>query len=823
MSAPQQSTWNTAVAGVARHERLFQLFTRLRPGEARSVLLFGLYAFLLLLSYYLLRTAREPLLLASSSAEMKTYASAAAALALLFLVPLYAAACRRIGRNGLVRWVTAVFLGTLGALYLAGRAGFEIGFLFYVWAGVFGVGIVAQFWAHAADCFDLESGQRVFPLIMAGATLGGLAGPLVFRVLHGAADPLQCMLIAMLLLAATLPLVEWTRGTVPAGSRVRVAAEEPKVRAPLGGFSLILRDRHLLLLALFVVLLNCVNTMGEYLLTKLVLRHAADQIAIQPWLDKGQLVGAFYADFFLVMNVLTLITQVLLVSRVFRWIGVHGALLVLPVVALIGYGLVAFLPLFGIVRAVRLLENSGNYSLMNTARQALYLPLPASSKYEGKIATDTFFWRFGDLVPAALVFVGANWLGLGLEQFALVNVGLSFAWFAVAVQLAHRHAQRTVASGRWALPKFWPDIVRHYRPVPRQLALARSGATWLAVALGVVAMAQSEPAGAAPAAAGERLFQRDEPLSIDLLLELGALCRNPGRRACDDLPATLLYHDDQGRAQRVAVELRVRGRYRADTVKCELPALFVFFTGATAGTLFEGEGMLPLTTHCQRAADYEQYVLKEFLAYRIYNALTEDSLRVRLVRLTYRDTAGRFEPFERYAFFTEHFDSLARRQSGTVRPKEFFDPLRVDPLDIATFDLFQYAIGNTDWSVAYAHNVVLIENEGAARVTPVPYDFDFSGLVDASYATVSPQLKIRTVREHLFRGICRPDTDWDAVFAHFTARRDAVLALSREVVDLQAAERAGVDRYLAAVFDTFAAPPERERRIVGACRPTGHD
>jgi hypothetical protein len=339
----------------------------------------------------------------------------------------------------------------------------------------------------------------------------------------------------------------------------------------------------------------------------------------------------------------------------------------------------------------------------------------------------------------------------------------------------------------------------------------------------MLAMTQSEPAGAAPAATGERLFQSDAPLSIDLLLELGALCRDPNRRACDDLTATLLYHDAQGRAQRVAVELRVRGRYRADTVRCQLPALFVFFTGATAGTLFEGESMLPLTTHCHRAADYEQYVLKEFLAYRIYNALTNKSLRVRLVRLTYRDTAGRFEPFERYAFFTEHFDSLARRQSGTVRPKEYFDPLQVDPFEIATFDLFQYAIGNTDWSVAYAHNVVLIENEGAARATPVPFDFDFSGLVDASYATVSPQLKIRTVREHLFRGICRPDTDWDAVFAHFAARRDAVLSLSRGVVDLQAAQRDDVDRYLAAVFDTFASPQERERRIVGACRRTDPD
>jgi hypothetical protein len=248
-----------------------------------------------------------------------------------------------------------------------------------------------------------------------------------------------------------------------------------------------------------------------------------------------------------------------------------------------------------------------------------------------------------------------------------------------------------------------------------------------------------------------------------------------------------------------------------------LPALFVYFTGDTGGTLFAGESMLPLTTHCARTADYEQYLLKEYLAYRIYNALTTKSLRVRLVRMTYRDTASRSEPLVRYAFFTEHFDSFARRNGATVRAKQQFDPRSGDALAVTTLDLFEYAIGNTDWSAVHAHNVLLVEDP-SGLVAPVPYDFDFSGLVDAEYATVSPQLAIRSVRQRVFRGVCRPDTDWDAAFAHFTARRNAVLELADEVPQLLPRERADAVAYLEAAFATFASPELRAEKIVAACR-----
>ena len=503
MSSTSESTWTAAVAGRPPsrpgHERLLRMFVRIEAGEARCLLLFFAYAFLVLVSWYIVRTLREPLLLVDASAEMKTYASATAALVLLFLVPLYGAAFRRAERNQLVRVVTGFFVVTLGALYFAARSGADVGFVYYVWVGVFGVTIVAQFWAHAADCFDVETGRRLFPAIMAGATLGGIAGPSIYHALHRVLDAPQLILVAIVLLASTLPLVEWTRSSVPPSRRGSAAgAVSRSTDDLLGGFTLIARDRYLLLVALLVVLLNCVSTMGDYLLTERVIAEVELRVATDPSLDKGQLIGEFFASFYVAMNVLTVLMQVFLVGRLFRWIGVNGALLVLPIVALIGYGLVVILPVLALLRVFRVCECAGNYSILNTARQALFLPLSTAGKYEGKIAAETFFWRFGDLIPALILFVGLNWLDLGARQFAMVNVGLSLVWLGVAVQLARRNPKS--ADSR-AQPSARAEPRGYVRRSP-SLVLAGRASSWIAAAVGLVTLAGAAPADAAAEVVG---------------------------------------------------------------------------------------------------------------------------------------------------------------------------------------------------------------------------------------------------------------------------------------------------------------------------------
>jgi AAA family ATP:ADP antiporter len=437
---------------IARRVRRLGLLAALEPGEGRCVGLCSVYAFLLLVCLYVLKTVREPLLLVSGTAELKSYAYATVAAVLLALVPLYGVAFRRIEKSWLIRGVTLFFVSNLAGFYFAGRAGLDIGFVYYVWVGIFGVTIVAQFWAHAADLFDVASGQRLFPAIMLGATLGGLVGPALAPVLLVKLGPWPLLLIAMGLLAATLPFVCLTRRSVPETSRNDRCHPEPGATGPLGGLALVVRDRYLLVLAALVVLLNCVSTTGEFLLTELVLRSIEEQLAADPELDRAALIAGFYAKFYLAVNGLAVATQLLLAARLFRSIGVHGVILVLPAVALLGYGLVAALPVVAILQIVKIVENAVDYSVMNTARHALFLPLPTAVKYEAKVAIDTFCWRFGDLLQAAIIFIGLNWLGLTYGHFALVNAGLATGWLVAAVVLARHYCDRAAVAHRPLLP-----------------------------------------------------------------------------------------------------------------------------------------------------------------------------------------------------------------------------------------------------------------------------------------------------------------------------------------------------------------------------------
>ena len=430
-------------------ERFLGLFTRLRPGEGRSVLLFFTYALLMMLSYYILKTIREPLLLTGTSAEVKSYAYAVTALLLLFIIPVYGLVFRHTGKRQMTRYITGFFLVNLLIFYLAGKAGLDVGFVYYVWVGIFSVMITAQFWAFAADSYNVKSGQRLFPLIMIGATLGSLAAPALSGALFPVVGPWSLMLAAMVLLAMTLPFVGWGRAAVPPGSQ----GGEDRVGAPrdgglFGGITLVLTDRYLFLLAILIMILNWVNTTGEYILAELVVRHADARLAVDAGAVKADIIAAFYGNFFFMVNLVTLLVQVFLVARIIRWIGIKGAVLVLPVIVLLGYGLVVFIPIFSIIRIVKIIENSTDYSLMNTTRHALYLPLSAAKKYEGKTTIEAFFWRFGDLLQAGAIYAGLNWFHFKIEHFAVLNMILAVIWFWVAWQISgyYREKRQLISS-----------------------------------------------------------------------------------------------------------------------------------------------------------------------------------------------------------------------------------------------------------------------------------------------------------------------------------------------------------------------------------------
>jgi AAA family ATP:ADP antiporter len=197
------------------------------------------------------------------------------------------------------------------------------------------------------------------------------------------------------------------------------------------------------MIALLVVLLNWINTTGEFILADFVQRDAARQsVASGGALDPGTIIAAFYGNFQFWVTLVGLSIQLFLVARIYRVFGVRGALLIHPAVVAIGYGLLAlspmlggFVPIFTLVRLVKIAENATDYSLMNTTRHALFLPVDRDAKYEGKTAIDTFFWRFGDLIQAGVVFAGINWFGWAAPTFAGLNLLLALVWVVLATMI----------------------------------------------------------------------------------------------------------------------------------------------------------------------------------------------------------------------------------------------------------------------------------------------------------------------------------------------------------------------------------------------------
>ena len=206
-----------------------------------------------------------------------------------------------------------------------------------------------------------------------------------------------------------------------------------------GGFELVLKDRYLTWIPVLIILLNVVNTTGGFLLNSLVESRGAE---FTDAASQQQFVSLFFGGFDLSVAVVSLILQLFVVSRVFKYLGIRGSLFILPTIALASNVLIAVIPLLAVIRVGKILENSTDYSIQNTIRQALFLPTSREAKYKAKAAIDTFCTRLGDVLQALLVFAGTT-IGLSVAGFAWVNVGLDGIWIMVARQIATEHRRKT--------------------------------------------------------------------------------------------------------------------------------------------------------------------------------------------------------------------------------------------------------------------------------------------------------------------------------------------------------------------------------------------
>lgn len=441
-------------------ERLLALVTALRPGEGRTVARFGAHVFLMLFAYYIFRSVREGLLLEYGSAATGSYATATIAGILLVLVPVYSVVRRRYDGPRLVNATIGFFIVTLLCFWVAATRGFDVGFAFYVWVGIFNVMALAQFWALATDSFNIKTGQRLFPVIMLAAQFGALAGAQFTDVMTQRLGTNNLLLVGTVLLAITLSFTKLMHTGVPPESRRVDQREEPHAHRLLGGFQVVASSRYLTLIALMVVLINWISSTGDFIHRDFVKEHFSAIAAASAQPDGAKdLITAYMGKFFFWMVMIQLFIQIAVVGRLFRTIGVAAALLIPAAFSLIGYGLVGFVPVLSIIRMVRMGEQSIEYSLTNTLRQALFLPTARTQTYEGKTTIETFFWRFGDLLQAGMVFVGTSMLGMGAPAFALLNMGLAAFWLAVAFVIGKEY-RRLAATN---LTNVAPTLTR---PIP---------------------------------------------------------------------------------------------------------------------------------------------------------------------------------------------------------------------------------------------------------------------------------------------------------------------------------------------------------------------
>ncbi len=474
-------------------DRLLRVVSDVRAGEGVTAALLALNVFLYLSATQVAKVLREPLILAGggtslTGAQLKSYTNTAAALLLLVVVPLYGRLASRVPRRRLMNIVTPVFVLCFAAFFALAEAGLPVGVPFYAFLAVFNVMILAQFWGFANDIYTEEAGKRLFPVVGIGGSAGAVAGSLLAgRLIEPMGlDGLFVVVAVVLSIAVLLTNVIDTRerkreeaiapdgmtsGLLPAATaqylhatgefrtvgdeyreasglhrvvqRDRPLPSESVPASTTGAFQLVRQNQYLLLIALLVVLLNWVNTNGEFILSDTIARAAK---AVPEGDARDAYIGSFFAAYYAGTNIAVLVLQTFLVSRIIKYLGVRGALLVLPVIAMGTYALLAFVPVLGAIRWAKTLENSTDYSLNNTVRHTLFLPTTREEKYKAKQVTDSFAQRAGDVLSALTVFVGSGLLALGATPIALLNIGLVVVWLVIAARIGRRYDRLAAAT-----------------------------------------------------------------------------------------------------------------------------------------------------------------------------------------------------------------------------------------------------------------------------------------------------------------------------------------------------------------------------------------
>lgn len=323
-------------------------------------------------------------------------------------------------------------------------------------------------------------------------------------------------------------------------------------------------------------------------------------------------------------------------------------------------------------------------------------------------------------------------------------------------------------------------------------------------------------------ATAQLLFETDEPLSVVLELPTKELLRQARKKPT--LPGVLRYTGLDGTEVALDLEVTTRGKFRLE--QCKYPPLSINLKRKqVASTLFAGQNKLKLVTQCRGGATYRRYLNQEFAIYRIYNLLSDHSFRVRMLEVTYRDSSGKRADKVQPAFFIESDKQVAKRLDMKTIKADVVNTSQIDPEQLSIFTLFQYMIGNTDWSVrkgpgteGCCHNGKVIAPPDAQTGWMVlPYDFDQSGIINTSYSAPSDKLPIKSVRTRLYRGFCRSNPQLDSTIALFNDNRAAIEDLFASGPDGPSKNRLAL-RYLESFYEIVNDPKKRQKKIIDACQ-----
>lgn len=435
----------------------------IREGEGPALFLSGLYYFVLLCAYYIIRPIRDDMG-AAGGVENLAWLFTGTLVGMMLLHPIYSAIVSRMPRRKFIAVVYRFFMAQLLVFYvlfqfLEGVSEVWAGRVFFVWASVFNLFVISVFWSLVNDVFRPSQSKRLFGVIAVGGTAGALTGSAITSFLAAGLGAITLLLVSAALLEVAARVSRYLSDIeqklalaaiadeaekkdadirdldVPEEALIReqVAVKQTEVigGGALDGVRHVIRSPYLLGIAALMLFFTVVSTYLYFMQIAIVSEALGD--------DRNARTQLF-ANRDLAVNAITLVVQMFLTGRILRWLGIGVSLALLPVISFIGFGLLAVAPVLLVVIGFDVLRRAGNFAIQRPARESLYTVVSRTDKYKAKNFNDTFVYRVGDQL-GAWSYTAMMYFGLGLTGLALTMLPISIIWFFLALWLGRQYKE----------------------------------------------------------------------------------------------------------------------------------------------------------------------------------------------------------------------------------------------------------------------------------------------------------------------------------------------------------------------------------------------